>query len=147
MRRLALAGAAVLALGPLAAIGSASAAVTHPAAAVAHTAVTGPAAAPARPASPDAITPDSGTCPKTTGEVIFYGSDCSEEGQWACSDTGVINIGSIPLYASNGCEVRVWLYEGPGKDGYNLCLTGPTQTGRLSRTYENFWISTNYAAC
>jgi hypothetical protein len=90
----------------------------------------------------------AGTCPRPSGWFVEYYTNCSQATGWSCQDIGVlIGLDYAPLYVSDGCSVRVWVYQGPGRSGYNLCITDGTSTGRLSRTYTYFWISSNRTPC
>jgi hypothetical protein len=86
-------------------------------------------------------------CPVVPGNFSIYNSNCSGRHNYGCSSGNQNTLAYPPLYVSNGCPYRVWIYQGPGKTGYSLCITNGTKTNRLGRVYDYFWVSSNHNAC
>jgi len=86
-------------------------------------------------------------CPVVPGSFSIYNSNCSGRHNYGCSSGNQNTLAYPPLYVSNGCPYRVWIYQGPGKTGYSLCITNGTPTNRLGRVYDYFWVSSNHNAC
>jgi hypothetical protein len=76
----------------------------------------------------------------------IYRNPCTDHINYNCAP----NSGTLP-YApgevSSGCDGRVWIYQGPGKTGYSLCISPDTATGTLQRTYTYMWAGSNTAPC
>jgi hypothetical protein len=85
------------------------------------------------------------TCPIINGEFNIYGSDCSGDIPYECSGSGYMAYD--PDYVSNGCSVRVWIYETGVRAGYNLCISPHSATGLLGRAYSYAWTSSNTSSC
>ena len=56
-------------------------------------------------------------------------------------------ITQIAVYAANGCNVRVWMYQTNHRTGYRLCISPRTQTGAIHRIYHSWWMSHNGNRC
>lgn len=68
---------------------------------------------------------------------VYYQKSCTYRG------------GSVspPTKLSNGCAVRVWLYQYSNDTGYTLCVNPRSTTGAFARTYRAYWVSSNSANC
>jgi hypothetical protein len=86
-------------------------------------------------------------CSRPNGAWAIYGNQCSAAAYYSC-DPGVQGtLPYYPSYVSNGCSHRLWLYRGPGKAGFSLCLNPGARTGALKRNYSYAWVSDNPAKC
>ena len=84
-------------------------------------------------------------CPVENGFFSTWDSTCAGT-LWSCAH-GTSSSLFPPMFASNGCGTRVWLYQNSNRTGYTLCITKGTATGHLNRTYRAFWVSSNTANC
>ncbi len=90
--------------------------------------------------------------PDTNYVALYYyctEGDCEEDAaacNWNTDHTIPLSIASNMFKVSNGCEVRVWLYENSNETGYSLCVRG-SSNATIGRTYQSFWISQNTASC
>jgi hypothetical protein len=73
--------------------------------------------------------------------------NCSDGHEYGCNYGDQGNMAYAPLYVTNGCAVRVWIYQGGGRHGYSLCISNGIKTGRLGRIYTYYWVSNNITDC
>jgi hypothetical protein len=62
------------------------------------------------------------TCPVHGHNFTIYRSNCSGAARFLCIYNSQGALPYSPSYASNGCNVRVYLYTGPHKTGHILCI-------------------------
>jgi hypothetical protein len=75
-----------------------------------------------------------------------YKSGCTDHMNYNCAP----NSGTLPYdpgEVSSGCDGRVWIYQGPGRTGYSLCISPNTATGDLARNYTYMWAGSNGTPC
>jgi|GEM_PF-4359430 len=101
---------------------------------------TAPVAAKASPAAcnPNRYYPGSFTFTFCTGE----------HQELTCIDGRTGTINSIATYASNGCDVQLWLYLSRTPSGtIDLCVNPGTSTGSLHQEYQSFQVSHDQNNC
>jgi hypothetical protein len=79
---------------------------------------------------------------------VTYASRCRSPHGYLCIPNNTRNLNTSPVYVSNGCIYRVWLYLKRNKGGaYPLCVSPRTATSGLARRYQSFWVSQNTNPC
>lgn len=81
----------------------------------------------------------------TTTWVTSYGSDTFT---YACTGNSTHTYyGENISHVTNGCSTRVWLHANTDGSGATYCINPGATAYGFTRTYEQFLISTNGAAC
>lgn len=121
-------------------------AATLPFAAAASAAPAATAAHASRPAAGISIVPLA-QCPIVPHRFVTYRKGCVKIKGHLCTPGNQGNL-TPPLYASNGCAYRVWLYPEKGEKGQpTLCVSPHTATGKFKRFWLSFRVTLNKKAC
>lgn len=91
------------------------------------------------------------TCPVRRHLFTIYRSNCGGARSSPCTYNLQGPLTFPPSYASNGCNVRVYLYTGLHKTGHILCINPDgfpgNATGRLTRHYVWGEITSDKSRC
>ncbi len=118
-------------------ISSAPAAAAAPAAAVAHASHLAPGTS-AIPLT---------QCPIVPHRFTTYRKGCVAIKGHLCTPGNQGNLTPPPLYVSNGCSYRGYLYPGKGEQGTGLCISPHSASKGLQRFYLSFRITLNKSPC
>jgi hypothetical protein len=80
------------------------------------------------------------TCPVHRHSFTIYRSNCSGGASSHCTYNLQGPLTFVPSYASNGCNVRVYLYTGPNKTGHILCINPDGFPGNATRFLERHYV-------
>lgn len=91
--------------------------------------------------------PLNNACARYNNIWTIYGSKCTDPQDYSCTPYNKGGFPYNPQYLSNGCNTRVWIYQGPGQKGRSLCISADTSTSLLKLNYSYGWVSANKSRC
>lgn len=87
-------------------------------------------------------------CPIEPHRFRIYNARCQKIRGYTCFIGNHGDFRKVPVFASNGCEFRVWIYPARGEQGKPICINPKKgATHGLKRDYFSFRVSNNTADC